>query len=96
MDNAYDMGRKRGQEESRKEIERLRKAGGDLKEINDSLTIVLERIENHSVAQGKEIECLKKEKEWLLRKLVDETKDCGRYSMSEDILKEMQQALKEG
>ena len=25
MDNAYDMGRKRGQEESRKEIERLRK-----------------------------------------------------------------------
>ena len=26
MDNAYDMGRKRGQEESRKEIERLKKA----------------------------------------------------------------------
>ena len=25
MDNAYDMGRKRGQEESRKEIERLKK-----------------------------------------------------------------------
>lgn len=25
MDNAYDMGRKRGQEESRKEIERLHK-----------------------------------------------------------------------
>lgn len=25
MDNAYDMGRKRGQEESRKEIEQLRK-----------------------------------------------------------------------
>ena len=41
-------------------------------------------------------EQLRKEKEWLLRKSVDETQDCGKYSIAEEIEDEMQQALKEG
>lgn len=40
MDNAYDMGRKRGQEESRKEIKRLEQ---DIEDMKNSRQTIFKR-----------------------------------------------------
>ena len=48
MDNAYDMGRKRGQEESRKEIERLH----EIIECKDILLIAYRLGTNRGVGKA--------------------------------------------
>lgn len=85
MDNAYNMGRKRGQEESRKEIDNLRAVN---KQLSDDKALM-----------HKEIERLRKEKEWLVVKVVKEQWFLGHIFTHEDlrekVIEDLQQALKE-